>query len=122
MRDLSILNTIPMVEVSAVSSEISRAHYLILYTYISFSSCISLSHPLYLYLFHFMYLILSSCLSMSLSLHTSHSLFLFVSLHSFHCIGTGHGVGAALNVHEGPHSVSRVLNPQPLVAGMVVSK
>jgi len=21
--------------------------------------------------------------------------------------GTGHGVGAALNVHEGPHSVSR---------------
>ena len=36
--------------------------------------------------------------------------------------GTGHGVGAALNVHEGPHSVSRVMNPQPLIAGMVVSK
>ena len=84
-------------------------------------SC-TLSHSLYFYFFQFMYIILSSCLSMSLSLHISHSLFLFVSLHSFHFVGTGHGVGAALNVHEGPHSVSRVLNPQPLVAGMVVSK
>ena len=35
--------------------------------------------------------------------------------------GTGHGVGAALNVHEGPHSISRVLNGAPLVPGMVVS-
>jgi Xaa-Pro aminopeptidase len=35
--------------------------------------------------------------------------------------GVGHGVGAALNVHEGPHRISRVLDPQPLVPGMVVS-
>jgi len=28
---------------------------------------------------------------------------------------------AALNVHEGPHSISRVLNAAPLVPGMVVS-
>lgn len=35
--------------------------------------------------------------------------------------GTGHGVGSALNVHEGPHSISRVLNPQPLLPGMIVS-
>ena len=35
--------------------------------------------------------------------------------------GTGHGVGAALNVHEGPHSISRVLNSSPLVPGMIVS-
>ena len=35
--------------------------------------------------------------------------------------GTGHGVGAALNVHEGPHSISRVLNGCPLTPGMVVS-
>uniref|UniRef100_A0A7S1XZD6 Xaa-Pro aminopeptidase P n=1 Tax=Phaeomonas parva TaxID=124430 RepID=A0A7S1XZD6_9STRA len=36
--------------------------------------------------------------------------------------GTGHGVGAALNVHEGPHSISpRFWNKQPLLAGMVVS-
>ena len=35
--------------------------------------------------------------------------------------GTGHGVGAALNVHEGPHSISRVLNGSPLVPGMIVS-
>ena len=91
MRDLSILNTeVSMVEVSVVSSERSRSHYLILSIFISFTLYILFSLP--------------------------------VSLHSFHCIGTGHGVGAALNVHEGPHSVSRVLNPQPLVAGMVVSK
>ena len=56
---------------------------------------------------HVYYFILFHCLSISDSLHFT---------------GTGHGVGAALNVHEGPHSVSRVLNPQPLVAGMVVSK
>ena len=36
--------------------------------------------------------------------------------------GTGHGVGAALNVHEGPHSISRVLNGAPLVPGMVVRR
>jgi Xaa-Pro aminopeptidase len=35
--------------------------------------------------------------------------------------GTGHGVGAALNVHEGPQRIARVLDPQPLMAGMVVS-
>lgn len=36
--------------------------------------------------------------------------------------GTGHGVGAALNVHEGPQSISpRFSNIQPLCAGMVVS-
>ncbi|XP_061348462.1 aminopeptidase P2 [Gastrolobium bilobum] len=36
--------------------------------------------------------------------------------------GTGHGVGAALNVHEGPQSISyRYGNLTPLVNGMVVS-
>ena len=36
--------------------------------------------------------------------------------------GTGHGVGAALNVHEGPQSIStRYHNTQGLAAGMVVS-
>lgn len=36
--------------------------------------------------------------------------------------GTGHGVGAALNVHEGPHSISsRFYNTQPLLQGMVCS-
>jgi Xaa-Pro aminopeptidase len=35
--------------------------------------------------------------------------------------GTGHGVGAALNVHEGPHRISPVLDSQPLLPGMVVS-
>ncbi|XP_047179946.1 aminopeptidase P2 isoform X2 [Vigna umbellata] len=36
--------------------------------------------------------------------------------------GTGHGVGAALNVHEGPQSIShRFGNLTPLVKGMVVS-
>ena len=36
--------------------------------------------------------------------------------------GTGHGVGAALNVHEGPHSISpRWNNKEPLKAGMIVS-
>lgn len=36
--------------------------------------------------------------------------------------GTGHGVGAALNVHEGPQSISyRFGNLTPLVNGMVVS-
>eukprot|EP00968_Pinguiococcus_pyrenoidosus_P016450 scaffold1596_cov302-Pinguiococcus_pyrenoidosus.AAC.19 len=36
--------------------------------------------------------------------------------------GTGHGVGAALNVHEGPQSISpRFYNQQPLMAGMIVS-
>ena len=34
--------------------------------------------------------------------------------------GTGHGVGAALNVHEGPHSISpRFGNLTPLKEGMV---
>jgi Xaa-Pro aminopeptidase len=36
--------------------------------------------------------------------------------------GTGHGVGAALNVHEGPHSISpRWSNTEVLKAGMIVS-
>jgi len=36
--------------------------------------------------------------------------------------GTGHGVGAALNVHEGPHSISpRFGNKEPMKKGMVVS-
>jgi Xaa-Pro aminopeptidase len=36
--------------------------------------------------------------------------------------GTGHGVGAALNVHEGPHSISpRWTNKEVLKKGMVVS-
>ena len=36
--------------------------------------------------------------------------------------GTGHGVGAALNVHEGPQSISaRFANTEPLRAGMVLS-
>jgi Xaa-Pro aminopeptidase len=36
--------------------------------------------------------------------------------------GTGHGVGAALNVHEGPHSISpRYTNVEGLKAGMIVS-
>jgi Xaa-Pro aminopeptidase len=36
--------------------------------------------------------------------------------------GTGHGVGAALNVHEGPQGVSpRYANYNPLKSGMVIS-
>ena len=36
--------------------------------------------------------------------------------------GTGHGVGAALNVHEGPHGIApRFGNTTGLVAGMIVS-
>ncbi|KAL4378489.1 hypothetical protein GQ457_02G039040 [Hibiscus cannabinus] len=36
--------------------------------------------------------------------------------------GTGHGVGAALNVHEGPQSISyRYGNTTPLLKGMIVS-
>jgi len=37
--------------------------------------------------------------------------------------GTGHGVGAFLNVHEGPHGIgTRVaLNEVPLAAGMTVT-
>ena len=35
--------------------------------------------------------------------------------------GTGHGVGAALNVHEGPMSISRRKNLTPLEVGHVVS-
>lgn len=40
----------------------------------------------------------------------------------FLCTGTGHGVGAALNVHEGPQSISfRFGNLTPLQKGMIVS-
>ena len=35
--------------------------------------------------------------------------------------GTGHGVGSYLNVHEGPHRISKVPNAQPLLPGMIVS-
>lgn len=36
--------------------------------------------------------------------------------------GTGHGVGAALNVHEGPHSISKRFHiTQGMQAGMIVS-
>ena len=35
--------------------------------------------------------------------------------------GTGHGVGAFLNVHEGPHSIRMEENPVTLQAGMVVT-
>eukprot|EP00981_Chlorochromonas_danica_P008053 scaffold1946_cov188-Ochromonas_danica.AAC.16 len=35
--------------------------------------------------------------------------------------GVGHGVGAALNVHEGPQRIARVLDPVHLVAHMIVS-
>ncbi|KAJ0489435.1 putative xaa-Pro aminopeptidase [Helianthus annuus] len=36
--------------------------------------------------------------------------------------GTGHGVGAALNVHEGPQSISfRFGNMTPLLKGMIIS-
>ena len=35
--------------------------------------------------------------------------------------GTGHGVGAYLNVHEGPHQIRMEWRPQPLRAGMTVT-
>jgi len=35
--------------------------------------------------------------------------------------GTGHGVGSYLNVHEGPHRISKLPNTQPLLPGMIVS-
>lgn len=35
--------------------------------------------------------------------------------------GTGHGVGCFLNVHEGPQRISKAVNTQPLLPGMVVS-
>ncbi|MBO4891911.1 MAG: aminopeptidase P family protein [Prevotella sp.] len=35
--------------------------------------------------------------------------------------GTGHGVGACLNVHEGPHQIRMEWKPAPLVAGMTVT-
>ncbi|QAA81052.1 aminopeptidase P family protein [Aequorivita sp. H23M31] len=35
--------------------------------------------------------------------------------------GTGHGVGSFLNVHEGPQSIRKDLNPVDLEAGMVLS-
>lgn len=41
---------------------------------------------------------------------------------SYNLLGTGHGVGAALNVHEGPQSISfRYGNMTPLQKGMIVS-
>ncbi|HUH27513.1 aminopeptidase P family protein [Gelidibacter sp.] len=35
--------------------------------------------------------------------------------------GTGHGVGSFLNVHEGPQSIRKEINPVELQAGMVMS-
>jgi Xaa-Pro aminopeptidase len=35
--------------------------------------------------------------------------------------GTGHGVGAYLGVHEGPHRIAKWVNTQPLEPGMIVS-
>lgn len=35
--------------------------------------------------------------------------------------GTGHGVGSFMNVHEGPQSIRKDLNPQKLLPGMVIS-
>ena len=35
--------------------------------------------------------------------------------------GTGHGVGAYLNVHEGPHRISKMPNREALRPGMIVS-
>ncbi len=35
--------------------------------------------------------------------------------------GTGHGVGACLNVHEGPHQIRMEYRPAPLHAGMTVT-
>jgi Xaa-Pro aminopeptidase len=35
--------------------------------------------------------------------------------------GTGHGVGSYLNVHEGPHRISKIPNTQALLPGMIVS-
>ncbi|MDA0367812.1 MAG: aminopeptidase P family protein [Proteobacteria bacterium] len=35
--------------------------------------------------------------------------------------GTGHGVGAHLNVHEGPHRISKMPNREALRPGMIVS-
>jgi Xaa-Pro aminopeptidase len=35
--------------------------------------------------------------------------------------GTGHGVGSYLGVHEGPQRISKAVNAQPLLPGMIVS-
>jgi Xaa-Pro aminopeptidase len=35
--------------------------------------------------------------------------------------GTGHGVGSYLGVHEGPQRISKAVNTQPLLPGMIVS-
>lgn len=35
--------------------------------------------------------------------------------------GTGHGVGSYLGVHEGPQRISKALNTQPLLSGMILS-
>ncbi len=35
--------------------------------------------------------------------------------------GTGHGVGSFMNVHEGPQSIRKDMNPQDLLPGMVCS-
>lgn len=35
--------------------------------------------------------------------------------------GTGHGVGSYLGVHEGPQRISKAINSQPLLTGMILS-
>ncbi len=35
--------------------------------------------------------------------------------------GTGHGVGSYLGVHEGPQRISKAVNSQPLLTGMILS-
>ena len=35
--------------------------------------------------------------------------------------GTGHGVGSYLGVHEGPQRISKAINTQPLLTGMILS-
>ena len=35
--------------------------------------------------------------------------------------GTGHGVGAYLNVHEGPHQIRMEYKPAPMVEGLTVT-
>ena len=64
----------------------------------------------------------SSCLYSSLSSIFTPILLMLVITYPDYGHGTGHGVGAALNVHEGPISISpRFGNQEVLKKGMVVS-
>ena len=42
-------------------------------------------------------------------------------VHADYAHGTGHGVGACLSVHEGPHGISKGCHTQSLLPGMIVS-